>query len=58
MQKSHILLAICVLILLGLILYSWWSGENLGWWLKGWSLVCVAVYMARLYEKYRKNRED
>ncbi|HEU5139090.1 MAG TPA: hypothetical protein VFT51_03895 [Bacillales bacterium] len=58
MQKTQGILATCILILMGLILYSYWSGVELGWWLKGWIIVCIAAYLGRIYEKYRRNREE
>ncbi|HEX6923129.1 MAG TPA: hypothetical protein VF149_04830 [Bacillales bacterium] len=53
MQKTQAILSISIFILLGLILYSYWSGDDLGWWLKGWVIICGLVYVVRLYEKYR-----
>lgn len=58
MKKIQGILIVCVFILLAMIFYSYYSGNRLGWLLKGWLIVCAIIYVMRLYEKYRKNREE
>lgn len=56
MQKTQGILVVFILILLVMIFYSYWSGTDLGWWLKGWVVVCAAVFIVRLAVKYRKKQ--
>ncbi|HET7657821.1 MAG TPA: hypothetical protein VFK37_05975 [Bacillales bacterium] len=58
MTKLQGILTVCLFILLGMIIYSYWSGNELGIWMKGWLTVCAILYFARLYEKYRKNPKE
>lgn len=53
-SKLQSVLIICVFILVGMVFYSYWSGNDLGWYLKGWLTLCSALYIIRLVEKYRK----
>lgn len=53
MRKTQAILLGCVIILLAMIFYTYFSGKSLGWILKGWLIICVILYVIRLYEKYR-----
>lgn len=53
MQKTQTILVVAVVILIGMIFFEYQSRHDLGWWLKGWAILCIVVYIVRLFEKYR-----